>query len=83
MSSSSSSLLYAYDAFDVDVRALKVVLDLDVGIRVLEEPWKAILGILVSSFFVGALEGRPRYSYLSSSSSLLYGASEGSFGSLD
>ena len=50
MSSSSSSLLYAYDAFDVDVRALKVVLDLDVGIRVLEEPWKAILGILVSSF---------------------------------
>ena len=70
MLSSSSSLLYAYDA-DVDVRALKVVLDLDVGIRVLEEPWKAILGILVSSFFVGALEGRPRYSYLSSSSSLL------------
>ena len=45
MSSSSSSLLYAYDAFDVDVRALKVVLDLDVGIRVLEEPWTAILGI--------------------------------------
>ena len=28
MSSSSSSLLYAPDAFDVDVRALKVVLDL-------------------------------------------------------
>ena len=49
MSSSSSSLLYAPDAFDVDVRALKVVLDLDVGIRVLEEPWKAILGILLSS----------------------------------
>ena len=49
MLSSSSSLLYAYDA-NVDVRALKVVLDLDVGIRVLEEPWKAILGILVSSF---------------------------------
>ena len=28
MSSSSSSLLYAPDAFDIDVRALKVVLDL-------------------------------------------------------
>ena len=28
MSSSSSSLLYAPDAFDVDVRALEVVLDL-------------------------------------------------------
>ena len=58
MSSSSSSLLYAYDAFDVDVSALKVVLDLDVGIRVLEEPWKVILGILVSSFFRRSL-GRP------------------------
>ena len=46
MSSSSSSLLYAHAAFDVDVRALKVVLDPDVGIRVLEEPWKAVLDIL-------------------------------------
>ena len=78
MSSSSSSLLYAHAAFDVDVRALKVVLDLDVGIRVLEEPWKAILGILLSSSSLEPWKAILAQSYLSSFSSLLYGASEGS-----